>query len=900
MASEVWESDPADWDVDAVVNFLCRGTAVWSQATNAPRPDPSMLETGLRDNLVTGSVLLNHVNNETLRVDLGLKPLGYRSNLLTAIDYLQQRSPKYQDSKKFADDLHQPVREHATPTFSQSPASRPSASAPGLHGTNNKSPLPSTSFDPPSFPTRDTTPAPARPQQGPRRIVPQKIAEINQPDQGLDSLNSMPYEGTGLSHNKPNHDQGPSSADDSQKQNLSLVQKENLDHRFLEEYLLEKYPPERDDENALPAYGDSGSEGQYDEDTWEEIVHEHPEFTSKFARLPDDQYDSVLSGFISQHEEWWRQNQLPKETRKARRRWIKSRNHDSVDSEKKSGNRQLTLLERRLQTLRKTIGEVDHHSVDGLKKACGSLENTISDICRYKYTLSVLDQKECPPDVPRASRVQGTKKPTSQSEEEETLSSETPESSSEQPISDFIVEESDDAEVYVSESDEPVVSSERHLSAASHGAPRSLASSSSSSSNEDSEPIRSTEKRRRVSEGALVRLATFDDENVESVDLTGDTPDSMNTDAVYEIATPPVNPVHSQVSTNSDLDDKMRIETPLLNQLSIVNTRSSMSPAPDLGSNLLLKSPPVARKTVAISHTPAASKTVPVSKRDVSDQPRSTNYAKELGRVAGLDWHEIHDQIGILAKSVASLPSDEFAKFSKFLSGFFESSHRGLVQEALLSFIDENWELHSDQDEKEFASRMAALFISWVNCVSLKEKGLDPQHAENALTKIDPDSPEFAHFHRTLKGFILAYKPGQLTTIPGKEVIEIFTDTSSDVTTPSDALDLQTKKRKRHVAVKQETRNTQRRAQARQEEQDKAREALLKSREFMGISNSDPTNQAVTFKDPIIYLDPHIGAQVKPHQLKGIQFMWRELIEDETGTGCLLAHTMGLGKTMQV
>ncbi|KAJ5619036.1 hypothetical protein N7510_003020 [Penicillium lagena] len=864
MVSKVPDPDPADWGVDDVVNFLCTGTAVWSQATNAPRPDPATLETALRDNLVTGSVLLNHVNHETLRVDLGLKPLGYRSNLLTAIDYLQQRSPKYQDSKGITDDIHRPVGEHATPTFSHSPASRTPASAPGLHEANSKSSPPSTSLDPPSLPTHDTTLALTHTQQESRRIVPQKIAEINQADRGQ------------------------SSGHVSQEQKPPLLQKKELDFRFLEEYLLEKYPPERDEENALPAYGDSGSEGQYDEDTWEEIVHEHPEFASKPTRLPDEKYDSVVTEFISQHEEWWRQSQLPKEKRKARRRWIKSRNHDSVDLERKSENRQLTLLEGRLQNLRKTIGEVDHHSVDGLKKACGSLENTISDICRHKYTLSVLDQKECPPDVPRALRAQGTKKFKSQSEEEETLSSESPDSSSEQPISDFIVEDSDDAEFYVGGSDGPLIPSGRRLSAASHDAPRPLASSSPSTSSEDSEPLRSPQKRLKVSEGALVGLTIFDDENVESVDLTGDTPGSMNMDVGYEIATPPVNPVHSRVATNSGLDDEVHIETPLLNQLSIVNTRSSISPAPDLGPNLLLETPPTARKTV------------PVPKRSVSDQPRSTEYAKELDRVARLGWHEIHDQIGILAKSVTSLPSDELAKFSRFLSGFFESNHRGLVQEALLSFIDENWELHTDQDEKEFASRMAALFISWVNCVSLKEKGLDPQHAENALTEIDPDSPEFAQFHLALKGLVLSYKPGQLKTIPGKEVVDISTDTSSDVTTPSDALDSQSKKRKRHVAVKQETKNTQRRAQARQKEQSKAREALLKSREFMGISNSDPTNQAVTFKDPIIYLNPHIGAQVKPHQLKGIQFMWRELIEDETGTGCLLAHTMGLGKTMQV
>lgn len=93
---------------------------------------------------------------------------------------------------------------------------------------------------------------------------------------------------------------------------------------------------------------------------------------------------------------------------------------------------------------------------------------------------------------------------------------------------------------------------------------------------------------------------------------------------------------------------------------------------------------------------------------------------------------------------------------------------------------------------------------------------------------------------------------------------------------------------------------TQASAQRRVAQQEKQREKLEKRLESMGLANDNPSRQAVTFKDPIIYLNPHIGQRVKPHQLKGIQFMWRELIEDKDRQGCLLAHTMGLGKTMQV
>ncbi|KAF2766718.1 hypothetical protein EJ03DRAFT_244376, partial [Teratosphaeria nubilosa] len=50
-----------------------------------------------------------------------------------------------------------------------------------------------------------------------------------------------------------------------------------------------------------------------------------------------------------------------------------------------------------------------------------------------------------------------------------------------------------------------------------------------------------------------------------------------------------------------------------------------------------------------------------------------------------------------------------------------------------------------------------------------------------------------------------------------------------------------------------------------------------------------------------IYIHGKIAKHMKPHQVDGVQFMWREVTAagEEGGQGCLLAHTMGLGKTMQ-
>ncbi|KAN0074145.1 hypothetical protein V8E54_008082 [Elaphomyces granulatus] len=89
------------------------------------------------------------------------------------------------------------------------------------------------------------------------------------------------------------------------------------------------------------------------------------------------------------------------------------------------------------------------------------------------------------------------------------------------------------------------------------------------------------------------------------------------------------------------------------------------------------------------------------------------------------------------------------------------------------------------------------------------------------------------------------------------------------------------KKRKREVKESQEVKRSHESAQLRVSLKEEQRKRLK-------WKNNQNVKPLLSFVNPIINLDAHIGQRVKPHQLSGIQFMW----QDKMRQGCLLAHTM--------
>jgi hypothetical protein len=89
--------DPWNWSVDRVVQELCTSNRSWQpRSALMSLPNPELLEKALRDNEVTGSVLLIDVDDNVMREDFELKVLGRRAFLRDGIAELRSKSAQYQ------------------------------------------------------------------------------------------------------------------------------------------------------------------------------------------------------------------------------------------------------------------------------------------------------------------------------------------------------------------------------------------------------------------------------------------------------------------------------------------------------------------------------------------------------------------------------------------------------------------------------------------------------------------------------------------------------------------------------------------------------------------------------------------------------------------------------------
>ncbi|KAJ3034911.1 hypothetical protein HDV00_004554 [Rhizophlyctis rosea] len=120
------------------------------------------------------------------------------------------------------------------------------------------------------------------------------------------------------------------------------------------------------------------------------------------------------------------------------------------------------------------------------------------------------------------------------------------------------------------------------------------------------------------------------------------------------------------------------------------------------------------------------------------------------------------------------------------------------------------------------------------------------------------------------------------------------------------------KKKRKFYEAKPESRSTvalrdDRKRQQKEIEERERRRQMEQPRRDWGSGKKILVNPGHADNEAPIYFPQYLASTLKPHQIEGVRFIWKNLImmqldrEDGKGyAGCILAHAMGLGKTCQV
>lgn len=147
-------------------------------------------------------------------------------------------------------------------------------------------------------------------------------------------------------------------------------------------------------------------------------------------------------------------------------------------------------------------------------------------------------------------------------------------------------------------------------------------------------------------------------------------------------------------------------------------------------------------------------------------------------------------------------------------------------------------------------------------------------------------------------------KPSHPKSTPSKLISSDLIEISSDSQAPS-AKRIPHTKRKRAVKISENALNN--RAKAHRREQKFTESQTANSSQLAAMPSGDSSSSLIEINPArdggydAIYVHDRIARRMKPHQIDGVRFLWREITadDDDGAQGCVLAHTMGLGKTMQ-
>ena len=655
---------------------------------------------------------------------------------------------------------------------------------------------------------------------------------------------------------------------------------------------LEKWNYAGDDE-ILPTYGESGSEGEYDMDTWLEMEKESGKIERPLGKrnrqkLNIKTVEETMDQVLSQIVQDWHSKQEPKLQTKARRLWVKSKRDRNKQEQIDEFANTIDNLQIRLIKLREEIAKEEWSTVINLSKQCKIMQPSVFDLEYLKWKIAILNLDSAPEKLSISvvkSKIKRSlsQKVTFQKDEEIPESTVSDVESSDEDMDGFVVpDDVDDNRVLDDEAAMTGIGEEQASDTSVDDeiqpVPMVIASSSGVS---DPQTPQTWSK-----ESTAMTIAKNDrTQQTEIIDLTqqseteepDDTPIPKPKRSVA-IRTPPL------YSSDDDPFVRSRRIKPFF------------------------KMPPIADSVIDLESDSAYSTAgdndqVPLDLPNLQDTDNikklSSRFLVERGdRKRLLLWHIA--RTGALDRGLA---------FS-YLENVDQSVLERSITLGLNTMINMKTPKHRirgwDDEDSATLMRIAAWLVCWTIPVALDQKsGLKKNHVDTVLADKECFQPFWDFlitcpilFRKNFSPEVVSLDPEGPT--PSKNKRQKILPGVSD----EERGNTQRKKRKFVLPESQATLDLRAGAQQRVQERDNRQKQLKRRLREMGAkidSSQVVVNTGKFDHQEFIFLNPIIGDRIQPHQIEGVQFMWREITADfDNLQGCLLAQTMGLGKTMQV
>lgn len=651
-----------------------------------------------------------------------------------------------------------------------------------------------------------------------------------------------------------------------------------------------------DNDRVLPAYGESGSEGEYDMETWNEMEGEggqlkKPKLKSKSRQLPHNELEKVINDAIASYRQEWQSKKRPTFLPKAWCLWTRAKKDSTTQVQVAGLSEEINGLKKRIDKLHKEICKEQWTQVAHLRTQCKILQPSVFDQEEKEWRREILQLARAPVKILARSEkskksilptqmVLDATRPLMEDEEALESSEDYSDGESDNSLADFIVDDETDrgsAPMSIDHDDQTMADDEGGVE-----------SDTLVDALVKEEVPAAKDPKDRSSQSPS--LANF-------IDLT-QTSDPYSTPAATQLAEAAARNTPPAVQSSEEEGNKIRAPTSLREMKKLRVPTSTLHDS---------------REVISLD-TDSDSPKVSLAASDLQNV-----YLPALDDIDGIRelkfkiLVERQDRKRLLLWVLAHCKRKMIKSTFEYFRSVPLPDCAADVMRGLDALSNEQENLSGvDKETSNNVLLVTTWFVSWTIPTKPKKKGLAVADIRTTMGNMEIFSQFYEFLVDNIPVFERYFSSRARKAPIRQQRQQSSSQEDSDLSDTSEGdrkifpTESQATLDRRGLAMQQYRENEQRKEERKCQEA--RRREQLKGR-FSSTLTKPGDRPEVTINpgklddQDLIHLNPDFGhgTQLKTHQEEGLQFLWRELTTNHDDLqGCLLAQTMGLGKTIQV